>query len=30
MNENFSKGIKNILKYARSEAKRLKSRLVTP
>ena len=30
MSENFSKGIKNILKHARSEAKRLKARLVTP
>ena len=30
MSENFSKGIKNILKHARSEARRLKARLVTP
>ena len=30
MNENFSKGIKNILKFARSEAKRLESSIVTP
>ena len=30
MNENFSKGIKTILKYARSEAKRLDSSFVNP
>ena len=30
MNENFSKGIKTVLKYARNEAKRLKSSFVSP
>ena len=30
MNENFSKGIKTILKHARNEAKRLKSSFVSP
>ena len=30
MNENFSKGIKTVLKYARDEAKRLKSLSVSP
>ena len=30
MNENFSNGIKNILKFARLEAKRLKSKIVSP
>ena len=30
MNENFSNGIKNILKFARLEAKRLNSKIVSP
>ena len=30
MNENFSKGIKTVLKYARNEAKQLKSSFVSP